>query len=119
MSPVVVSGKTMAYCLQINAGDVKPTLLCCHLMPSDIIKLARMSVSGQEAEKGKLLESKIKKNYPLFSASGARVAGWWWRSVNFSPIFVIQLQTNKTPAAPARPCLHSSRVITGHQTIIK
>ena len=49
MSLVVVLGKTMAYCLQINARDVKLKLLCCHLMPSDIIKLPRMSVSGQEA----------------------------------------------------------------------
>ena len=49
MSLMVVPGKTMAYCLQINARDVKLKLLCCHLMPSDIIKLPRMSVSGQEA----------------------------------------------------------------------
>ena len=37
MSLVVVLGKTMAYCLQINARHVKLELLCCHLMPSDII----------------------------------------------------------------------------------
>ena len=49
MSLMVVPGKTMAYCLQINARDVKLKLLCCHLMPSDIIKLPHMSVSGQEA----------------------------------------------------------------------
>ena len=72
MSLMVVPGKTMAYCLQINARDVKLKLLCCHLMPSDIIKLPRMSVSGQEAEQGFFIGVKLKK---LISFHGQRSSG--------------------------------------------
>ena len=68
MSLMVVPGKTMAYCLQINARDVKLKLLCCHLMPSDIIKLPRMSVSGE----GIVVGVKLKK---LISFHGQRSSG--------------------------------------------
>ena len=96
MSLMVVPGKTMAYCLQINARDVKLKLLCCHLMPSDIIKLPRMSVSGQEA--GIVVGVKLKK---LISFHGQRSSGG---DLSISPQYLsFNYKLIKLPQRRARP----------------
>ena len=100
MSLMVVPGKTMAYCLQINARDVKLKLLCCHLMPSDIIKLPRMSVSGQEAgDMELLLELRTKETHQFSRPGGDLSISPQYLSFNYKLIKLPQRRARLSQAS--------------------